>query len=305
MDLNVKFIDNVIIPYKIERKRKVDTAFDNDFSSLKSSKTRPNFFQDCKTSKTASTSLKLYEFNKQEIKDFKEKQIEIFDRKYSLNEKLDDEEDDSYSEEEEYQRIFSGKQELSLPDYHFKVLIDDNTPDDFKDCLIFALEIIQSKPVGHRLVEKLNNIFCNIVFMYSKEDEMRYFSEHHKVVISYQAAVDFSCGIDGKKLVDWPFISLAHELIHAYHFLYGKEKTLLPCSNTLVWTDQEEYATKMGSLDNPKRIRPKISENAIRQEHNLSLTFGHGDEGYMNDEKYRKGFFSEVQKFYSKINNQL
>lgn len=305
-NLDVKFLDSIIIPFKMNSKRKVDEAFED--IKVKSGKSDLSRDVKRKTTEVAAVGLEAYEYHDEVETDLQGEIFEIADLEredFFEVKKMLEESNDSLDVETEYQdldKILQGNREIPLPDYNFKVLIEEKTPDDFMDCVFFSLEQINSKPVGQRLIQKLDNSFCNITIKYDSEDSVQFFREQQKVVISFQAAVDFSCGMDGKRLVDWPFISLAHELIHAYHFLYGKDKTFLPCSNKLIWTDQEEYTTKMGSLDSPERIRPKISENAIRQEHDLPLTFGHHDEGWMNNQIYRKGFFTEVEKFLSMVN---
>jgi hypothetical protein len=78
-----------------------------------------------------------------------------------------------------------------------------------------------------------------------------------------------------------PFLMLAHELIHAYHSSNGKNvanataKQLSECAKQF-WTNREEVHTIRGfPSKNSYRSKPKISEDAIREEHGYPVRFGH------------------------------
>lgn len=72
------------------------------------------------------------------------------------------------------------------------------------------------------------------------------------------------------------FLSLAHELIHALHNSYGKNKAFQKTVDRHVWSSDEEYHTIEGfPSKKATRAEPKITENAIRREHNLPERYGH------------------------------
>jgi hypothetical protein len=63
------------------------------------------------------------------------------------------------------------------------------------------------------------------------------------------------------------FINLGHELIHAYHIVYGKVALL-----KYGYPQDEEFHTVFGfASKKPHRTQPKISENALRYEHHLPV----------------------------------
>lgn len=63
------------------------------------------------------------------------------------------------------------------------------------------------------------------------------------------------------------FIKLAHELIHAYHYMRGKNLNKCAKADASKWLNDEEYQTIVGFPTKKKdRIYPKITENSIRLE---------------------------------------
>ncbi len=170
------------------------------------------------------------------------------------------------------------------------VEVTTGTPSDFLDSVREAFATLSKGEVGQALIDKIA-------------------AGKHKVSIKYESGKNYATalnamaarvrgvgceteisisrgnpvvGFKGEKIESPFFITLAHELIHAYHNSYGKNKgDATSCCDSKVWTGDAEYKTIVG-LPSKKsdRKRPKISENAIRQEHKLPLRYTHlGYEG--------------------------
>lgn len=76
-----------------------------------------------------------------------------------------------------------------------------------------------------------------------------------------------------KPLPSESYLALAHESIHAYNFSQGKARA---GELDIINTDLEEKHVIHGlPSKNPNRKRPKISENAIREEHHERLRQTH------------------------------
>lgn len=156
----------------------------------------------------------------------------------------------------------------------------------FLDVVKEAIEKIASKPVGGRLIKKIaeGNHRIEIVYNRSgnnfatplndKAAETKGFGCDTKIYLGRKSSPKF--GVRLGKLRSNFFITLAHELIHAYHFSYGRGKTHAQSFPAEVWTNDEEFSTIVG-LPSKKLIRlfPKICENNIREEHGIPSRFSH------------------------------
>lgn len=158
-----------------------------------------------------------------------------------------------------------------------------------------AMNEITSKEVGQRLIRKINQ-GKHIIWIYNSEDEgassrainqpmhrIRGVGACTRIELKVQEIEDL-IGFRGEKIPSPFHIMLAHELIHGYHNSRGKcrGKQLIPDKNQQVidfveiWGNEEEYSTIIGlPSKKPDRKIPKISENAIRQEHGLVARFSY------------------------------
>jgi len=166
------------------------------------------------------------------------------------------------------------------------IQLNNNPPLLFINKVCDAFKMLSNKEVGNRLITKIGKGKHIVVIKYSKDSDytrakmanyacMKGFGSDSKIKITEysSSALDF----DAKGISIPFFIKLAHELIHAYHNSYGKNikwKDSSRCKED--WTNPEEIKTVMGAgYGNYARSKPKICENAIREEHGLPLRFSH------------------------------
>ena len=179
-----------------------------------------------------------------------------------------------------------------------KIRLSKSTSEELQNSVHTALKIIASKPVGQRLLKKIDE-GKYWVLITSLEDsdtspETRTFGpggnisgmgcpsiisiseKHNFTLIGYKHKL-YSTDLSPIAAPFW--ISLAHELIHAYHNSYGRncqrQDLELPFKRN-VWKSPEELKTITGWSgieDEGGRVRQAISENAIRLEHNLPLRY--------------------------------
>jgi len=104
----------------------------------------------------------------------------------------------------------------------------------------------------------------------------RYSEKDRRLQWYLKKRIEYVHDMNGKPIEIPFFITLAHELIHAYHNTYGKNKRHEFTMDTRVWSTDEEYKTIVGfPSKKPFRMEPKITENTIRREHRLPERFGH------------------------------
>lgn len=138
-----------------------------------------------------------------------------------------------------------------------------------------SLRILDSKKIGCKLLQRLGNSKHNIyIELGHKFKEKAVFGSKARTrgvgSDSVVTIVTRDMAIKNKKIF---FISFAHELIHAYHSVYGKNRTREKSICDYMWTNDEEYTTIEGrpskKLHKLRSNHQKISENAIREEHRL------------------------------------
>jgi len=164
------------------------------------------------------------------------------------------------------------------------IVIDrKQNPMSFIELFQDAIDTLEEGDIGKKLIQKIEEGSHNVNIIYSDifntaksitcfenaTDPSAGFST--EITITLQCHVVLNCKAEP---IESPFeVVLAHELIHSYHNSYGLNQTLLPMSDTEVWTNQEEYNTIMGNslIDGPT----PICENAIRKEQGLPERFSH------------------------------
>lgn len=161
-----------------------------------------------------------------------------------------------------------------------------------------CLAQIQSREIGQKLIEKFGQRFQEKL----EANNQKALSERKKLIdrpILIMPGPKNAFNDDGDHLVIYfssevgtylnkniqssprkPFIGLAHELIHAKHFLYCKVGKRFPIqtlkSHKLqalilfekIWSDPEEYKTIEGDGKG-------VTENKIREEHGFPRRFSH------------------------------
>jgi hypothetical protein len=159
-----------------------------------------------------------------------------------------------------------------------------SNPSHFKPLVKLHLDQISQGEVGSRLLRKIGNGKHSIIIKYDPlKDETNYENpmDAYKKGAGSNSTIKIShvsitlLGMKGEPIFSPHFIILAHELIHAYHAAYGKLKAPSESfTNTDVWTNPEELNAIL-KPDIGCRTKPKISENAIHDEHGLPLRFSH------------------------------
>jgi Effector protein len=183
--------------------------------------------------------------------------------------------------------------------HHFPniTIVNARTKDcpDFINIVNKDLEKIISTESGKRLIEKIGRGRHNIYIAYSKDnnlnitykfkDDLALRCKRKKgceSIVSFNPFDDRDVlDLNEKRLTSPSFIKLAHELIHACHYSYGKcaKEEEYSFIDKNVWTQPEEYKTITGFKNT------KITENRIRQEHGLPERFSH--KGYISDEELK------------------
>lgn len=144
-----------------------------------------------------------------------------------------------------------------------------DTPSSFDEATLESwFEALEKIPVAQRLLEKIGRgphpIFITsglVGTTFLGELELR---KGCSSIISFSGRGTSYISPDGTSCFCPNFVSLAHELIHACHNSYGKNRTFSTGCDSTVWTDPEEYHTIMGfPSKNPDRKTPKITQNAI------------------------------------------
>lgn len=160
-----------------------------------------------------------------------------------------------------------------------------NAPADFLDKIDSAIELLFSKEVGRRLLLKIAFARHNVTIQHTADGSSRVGAiddvrgqtvgcgTGSRILLSDKTLKVFDAN---NTLIDMPFfITLAHELIHAYHNAYGKSRRTSKTCDRAIWSSDEEYHTITGlHADVPDR-KPRITENSIRKEHGLPLRYGH------------------------------
>lgn len=160
-------------------------------------------------------------------------------------------------------------------------------PADFRDKLNSALKTLLSEPCGRKLLLKIAFAKHSIRILYDKDScanptdlkdaSIRGVGTGSTIFLSDKPMSVFN---SKKEYIDMPFfIRMAHELIHACHNAYGTRREKTTCDREL-WTSSEEFYTiarEKDDVEEPSQYakKPKISENAIRKEHNLAPRLGH------------------------------
>ena len=172
--------------------------------------------------------------------------------------------------------------------YNIQYVKTSDAPSDFFTRLQDAVATLFSQPVGRRLLIKIAFAKHRVSVWYSADRSRTSAMEH---CLASNRDVGTSSRIllsdkhmhvhnSKKEYIEMPFfIEFAHELIHAYHHIYGKERDTKTVDKEL-WSNDAEFYTIAGGktdVDEPSQyqVKPKISENAIRKEHGLCARFGH------------------------------
>lgn len=126
------------------------------------------------------------------------------------------------------------------------------------------LVLINNTFTGRRLLMKITHYSDRIFISHGKIDGARYIpataDKSSYVTITYSGEDDTTPS----------FIKLAHELIHAYHYMRGKWLKECAKADASKWHNDEEYQTIVGfATKKHDRIYPKITENSIRVEAGL------------------------------------
>lgn len=148
------------------------------------------------------------------------------------------------------------------------------------------LRKIASQPVGARLLEKIKQGAHPVFIHYHTEKwTSKPYSHENKCKKGVGCSTTvFACLSDKTRIIDYTlapcqtpsYISLAHELIHAYHNSYGRNRQNHPFQDTEIWKNAEEYNTIVGyPSKKPRFSNLKITENNIRKEHSLPLRLTH------------------------------
>jgi hypothetical protein len=139
-----------------------------------------------------------------------------------------------------------------------------------------AIELISSQEVGKRLITKIGQSRHQIRIIYSSNDETFPLNSpnHFTPGVGCGSRIE----IEDQSTTEAPFyIRLAHELIHAYHNSRGRNKAFVISDIVFnivyasgKFTNAEEYNTIIGlPTKKVQRTKPKITENAIREEHQM------------------------------------
>lgn len=183
------------------------------------------------------------------------------------------------------------------------VEFNNNTPSNFVSKVSLALINLSSGEVGQRLLKKIGKGRHIVIIQYTPDTS-------ETIPLNSMAAGTYGVGSSSiikisqdeysvldfnAKKVTYPFfVELAHELIHAYHNSYGKNKGSYNFSGCKdVWTNQEEFNTIMKPYS-PWRSKPKISENAILAEHGFPLRFSHQGANFLTEKKKEELKFAAI-----------
>ncbi len=171
---------------------------------------------------------------------------------------------------------------------------------EFRQIVETALSKIESCEVGKRLIDRINNgkhpVWINLSSK-SEHDNLCLAIDDNYKNPKIGSSSDIFLALKTTKVFDMAgnsyempvFLSLAHELIHAYHNSYGKNAAngdRYPTVDLSLWTTKEEYHTIQGFPSKKgSRSRPKITENAIRRELGFHERFSHLGviKGYFNN----------------------
>lgn len=164
-----------------------------------------------------------------------------------------------------------------------KIVVTKDSPIWFVKKLQTAINKIALKTVGRRLLDKIESKPYTVWIRHHTENDSYacFPDEDGPSVVRLTGLVeDPSCSKEGNPIKTPFFITLAHELIHAYHNSCGKDAGNKKVSDNeiinFIWSNLEEFNTIMGSTLNPQRKNIKVSENAIRAEHNIPIRYSHG-----------------------------
>lgn len=143
--------------------------------------------------------------------------------------------------------------------------------------LLPSFQLIQKNPIGQRLLEKIEDLIGTIYLTKSNENQAIYFKNKKIVVITLTFKNSLFYTIDGVIRPTPFYVIFFHELIHAYHFLSGKNAKT--CStDPILWESDEEYKTIIGFPSKKSfRNKPKITENSFRKADNIPERFGSWD----------------------------
>ncbi len=170
------------------------------------------------------------------------------------------------------------------------VQLKANTPTDFLDKVKEALKTISEGEVGQRLLKKIGDGKHVVLIKYVSGENSTNSHTNCRIreigcpsTIQLNGSENSLIGFKAEKIENPFFMILVHELIHAYHNSYGKSRDQSQCGD--IWTNREEYKTIIGHPSKKShRTKSKISENAIRAEHQLPLRYSHlGFEGTSTD----------------------
>jgi hypothetical protein len=198
-----------------------------------------------------------------------------------------------------YNLINSFKKEKSLDSEFDSVVIEvvknifvsmaPKTPYYFFSLVCQSIEELKKGMTGQRLLKKIQDIDTKIMIVFSDKIlspscSRNFFKDfngkiccHAKITLT-QYFLSGGLGYYFDFIQTPPFIVLGHELIHAYRQIYGKSLPFIRFSNPQFWPNDEEYATVIGMPRKKFKSYPKITENALRQEHGLFCRWVYGQE---------------------------
>ncbi|MEC7839753.1 MAG: M91 family zinc metallopeptidase [Chlamydiota bacterium] len=186
-----------------------------------------------------------------------------------------------FNRHKEINNIFSNWRDNSVEPFKNIFIVKEKTNIHFQREVKELLEHIESNAIGKRLLEKVQRFSCKIFILSDEIDHTIGLKQGHDVVIGCSRKNISVTNIEGRSIFEPAYLSLFHELVHAYHNVSGK----LADSNIvdpLVWTSDEEYKTIVGFPSKKKnRAKVKITENAFRKVEGLPERFGHCDPNLM------------------------
>jgi len=170
----------------------------------------------------------------------------------------------------------------------------------FVDHLKKAVEELEKLPIGKRLLEKIQKTKYRIYFKSFHEnacvpldrDKAKEKGNGCSSIV-FCSSAQLASGIGEQYITadlqskERPFfVDIAHELIHACHNATGRCASNNDRSDSLVWSNDEEYHTIMGfPSKHSDRKHPKITENAILSAIGLPERFSHSYLERFRDEK--------------------
>lgn len=165
------------------------------------------------------------------------------------------------------------------------IIICPNQPAEFIQAVQEATVTLASGPTGKRLLDKISKSSHVVWIKLGSLSETTFYDALGAVTKGKGSDAEIRLSqtalavidIYGNETESTFFLDFAHELIHAKHGFDGKNLTMGMVADKQMWHDDEEYQTEYGipSKKDKQRTQPKITENAIRQEHHFPPIYTH------------------------------